>query len=169
MAAVRKVKCKYCGIQFDRNAEPSVEVGGRRYAHKACAERFQAAIPQEEQDYIELENYIKKLFNEKNLNIKIRKQIKDFREEYQYTYSGMLKTLYWWYEIKGHSIDQAQGGIGIIPYVYEEALKYYYSIYLARLVNEARENYKPVVKEVEIGSPRVRSNPIKFFDFNDGE
>ena len=167
--AVRMVKCKYCGVQFDRNSEPFVEVGGRRYAHKACAENKEAAIPQEEKDYQALEDYIKKLFKEDYLNAKTRKQIRDFRKEYNYTFSGMLKTLYWWYEIKGHSIDQAQGGIGIIPYVYEEALKYYYSIYLARLVNEARENYKPIVKEVEIGSPRVRSNPIKFFDFNDGE
>lgn len=36
MAATRMVKCKYCGIQFNRNAEPFVEVGGRRYAHKEC-------------------------------------------------------------------------------------------------------------------------------------
>ena len=44
----------------------------------------------------------------------------------------MLKTLYWWYEIKGNSIDLAQGGIGIIPFIYEDALKYYYSIYMAQ-------------------------------------
>ena len=30
MATTRMVKCKYCGIQFNRNAEPFVEVGGRR-------------------------------------------------------------------------------------------------------------------------------------------
>ena len=87
--AVRMVKCKYCGIQFDRNAEPFEEVGGRRYAHKACAEKHQAAIPQDEQDYAALETYIKKLFKEDNINVRIRKQIKDFRQEYNYTYSGM--------------------------------------------------------------------------------
>ena len=70
--AVRMVKCKYCGIQFDRNAEPAVEVSARRYAHKACAEQHQAAIPQDEQDYAALETYIKRLFKEDNINVKVK-------------------------------------------------------------------------------------------------
>lgn len=165
--AARMVKCKYCGIQFDRNAEPFEEVGGRRYAHKACAEKHQAAIPQDEKDYNELENYIKKLFNETNLNIKTRKQIKDFRQEYGYSYSGMLKTLYWWYEIKGHSVDQAQGGIGIIPFIYEDALKFYYSLYLAQTANATLKIEKPQVKEIEIPSPRVHTSPKKLFKIDE--
>lgn len=167
--AVRMVKCKYCGIQFDRNAEPAVEVSARRYAHKACIEKHQAAIPQDEQDYAALETYIKKLFKEDNINVRIRKQIKDFRQEYNYTYSGMLKTLYWWYEIKGNSIENAQGGIGIIPYIYEDALKYYYSLYLAKIANEDREIRTPEVKEIEIGSPRATKSPTKMFKFGDEE
>ena len=167
--AVRMVKCKYCGIQFDRNAEPFVEVSARRYAHKACAEKHQAAIPQDEQDYAALETYIRKIFKEDNINIRIRKQIKDFSQEYDYTYSLMLKTLYWWYEIKGNSIENAQVGIGIIPYVYDDALKYYYSLYLAKIANEDKEIRSPEIKEVEIGSPRATKNPTRMFKFGDEE
>ena len=32
------VICKYCGIRFDRDLEPAVEVSARRYAHKTCAD-----------------------------------------------------------------------------------------------------------------------------------
>ena len=39
-----------------------MEVGSRRYAHKKCAEKVEATIPQEEKDYTALEQYIKKLF-----------------------------------------------------------------------------------------------------------
>lgn len=95
MAAKKVVKCKYCGVEFDRNAEPFVEVGGRRYAHKECAEKYEASIPQEEKDYKVLEEYIKKVLKITTLNVRIRKQIKEFRETYDYTYSGMYKTLYW--------------------------------------------------------------------------
>lgn len=165
--AVRIVKCKYCGIQFDRNAEPAVEVSARRYAHKACADKYQETISQDELDYIELEKYIKKLFSLQVVNAKIKKQIRDFRQEYNYTYSGMLKTLYWWFEIRGNSIEQAQGGIGIIPFVYNDACQYYYSIYLAEIANKEVEIYKPQVKEIEIGSPRVKPNPIKLFNLDD--
>lgn len=93
MPAKRLLKCKICSEIFDANSEPFVEVGSRRYAHKACYEKQQAAIPQEEKDYNELESYIKKLFNINAVGAKIKKQIRDFRTEYAYSYSGIQKTL----------------------------------------------------------------------------
>lgn len=153
--------CKYCNERFDRNSEPFVEVSSRRYAHKACAEKYEASFSQEEKDYYELEKYLKKLFNEKNIGMRIKKQIKEYKEEYKYTYSGMQKTLYWWYEIKKHSLDSANGGIGIIPFVYQDALKYYYSIYLANLLNEEKTIHQPKIKEIEIASPRCKTDSYK--------
>ena len=163
------VICKYCGCRFDRDVEPFVEVGARRYAHKSCAEKVDAAIPQDEKDYNNLEKYIKKLFNMKNINAKTKKQIKEFREEYGYSYSGMLKTLYWWYEIQDHTTELAQNGIGIIPYIYDDAEKYYYTLYLAKLVNDNVGEYKPKIEEIEIASPRVYTNPTKLFKIDDEE
>ena len=32
-----KVKCYYCGKEFDRDKEEAVKVGARRYAHKTCS------------------------------------------------------------------------------------------------------------------------------------
>ena len=169
MAATRMVKCKYCGIQFNRNAEPFVEVGGRRYAHKECAEKYQQSISQEERDYMELEKYIKKLFKKNVVSARIKKQIKDFKQEYKYTYSGMQKTLYWWFELKHNSIEKANDGIGIVPFVYNDALNYFYNLYLADIANKAAPERikKPEVQEIEIGSPRVYVAPPKLFDFGE--
>lgn len=161
------VKCKYCGAQFDRNSVPCVKVDSRRYAHLKCAEECQAVLTQDELDYAELEKYIKKLFNIQVVSAKIKKQIKDFRQEYNYTYTGMLKTLYWWFEVRKNSIDQAQGGIGIIPFVYNEACQYYYSIYLAEMVNREIKEYTPKVQEIIIGSPRVKPNPKRLFNLDE--
>ena len=157
------VICRYCNCRFDRDIEPFVEISARRYAHKSCADKVNAAIPQEEKDYNNLEKYIKQLFKVDKINAKTKKQIKDFREEYGYTYTGMLKTLYWWYEIKGHTTELAKDGIGIVPYVYDDAEKYYYTLYLAKVVNENIHDYKPKIVEVEIPSPRVYIKPIKLF------
>ena len=95
MAAVRMVKCKYCGKQFNRNAEPCIEVSSRRYAHKSCAEQYLNSISKDEKDYLELEKYIKKLFGLNILSAKIKRQIKQYKEEYNYSYSGIKKTVYW--------------------------------------------------------------------------
>ena len=82
----------------------------------------------------------------------------------------MLKTLIWWYEIKGNSKEKANGGIGIIPFVYKDALTYYYSLYLAQLANENVESIpKPKVKEIEIYSPEVYRRPPKMFNVEDEE
>lgn len=166
MAAARMVKCKYCGKQFNRNAEPYVECGGRRYAHKACAEQ----LPQDEKDYAELEKYIKKLFDIDTLTVKIKKQITTFKNENNYTYSGILKTLYWWFELKGNSLEKANNGIGIVPFVYNDAHDYYYRLYLAQMANDISDIQKMSnieTKEIEIGSPRVRTEPLKLFNFEE--
>ena len=165
------VTCVYCKNKFDRDKEPTVQISARRYAHADCAKKHEENKSQEEKDLEALEKYIMNLFDEPYVNARIRKQIKDFKKEYNYTYSGMLKTLIFWFEIKGNSIDKANGGIGIIPFVYNDALKYYYSLYIAKLANENKdiELYKPKIKEIEIAPPKVEAKKIKLFHFNDEE
>ena len=171
------VKCFYCGKTFDRDKFSAVLVKPRRYAHKECAENKQqnkeisTEKTQEEKDIEALEKYIMNLFNEDYVNARIKKQIKDFREEYNYTYSGMLKTLIYWYEVKGNSTEKANGGIGIIPFVYKDANRYYYNLYLAKIANENKDiqKYKPKEKIIEIASPRVLTKPPRLFIFGEDE
>lgn len=168
--AKRILKCKYCNEEFDANKEPFVNVGGRRYAHEACAEKYKQSFTQEELDYQELETYLKVLFK-KPVTVRIKKQIKDYREEYGYTYSGILKTLKWWFDINNNSIEKANNGIGIVPYVYEQAYDYYYRLYMAQKVNdwETLSNYEQKIKEIEIESPRVYVQPPRLFNFEEEE
>jgi hypothetical protein len=48
--------------------------------------------------------------------------------KYNYTYSGIHRSLEYFYEVKGNSLDKANGGIGIVPFVYQDAYNYYYSL-----------------------------------------
>lgn len=168
---MHKVKCKYCGVEFDRDKESFIQISPRRYAHPKCHQEADNNKSQEQKDQEELEKYIMKLFNETYLNARVKKQIKDFKEEYNYTYSGMLKTLIYWYEVKGNSIEKANGGIGIIPYVYKDSMNYYYSLYLAAIANQDKniEKYKPLIKEFSIESPRTLKKEIHLFNLDDME
>ena len=107
------VICPYCGRHFDRDKEPFIKVSARRYAHSACAETHENNKSQEEKDKEALEKYIMKLFNEDYINVRVRKQIKEYQTNYGYTYGGMLKSLIWFYEIKGNSTEKANNGIGM--------------------------------------------------------
>ena len=159
------VVCLYCKEKFDTELEPFVKPNRTRYAHKRCADKREAEKTQEERDKEALEKYIMKLLDEPYLSARVKKQIKDYQEQYKYTYSGMLKSLIWFYEIKGNSTEKANGGIGIIPFIYKDACNYYYNLYLAQEANENKEIKKQEIKEITITSPQAERKKIKLFSF----
>lgn len=166
------VKCVYCNQSFDRDKHEFVAVSSRRYAHKDCYEREQQKIELENKDKNELENYISEhICQEGYVTAKVRKQIKLYMEQYDYTYSGMLKALIYFYEIKGNSFDKANGGIGIIPYIYEQAYQYYFAIWLANQSNDGLDikNYEVKTSKVTIQSPKRKIKKKKLFSFLDEE
>lgn len=164
-----KVKCIFCKQEFDRDKEPFVQVSDRRYAHKSCAETNMVQKNQNEQDYENLVNYIKKLFGVDYVSAKIAKQIKDMREEYNFTYSGMLGTLIYWYEIRNGEIEKSNDGIFIIAYKYKDAKEYYENINRVNQLNAHIKNYKLTYKTIEIEAPRPETKPPKLFKLEEEE
>ena len=165
------VKCLYCGEQFDRNnpKEEFVKIG-RRYAHKHCAEEHDKSLSQEEKDLRDLITYIKELLGDDYNFMKVKKQIEEYHKNYNFTYSGMLRSLKWFYEVRGQSTDKANGGIGIIPYVYKQAYDYYFNLFMAKQQNEKKDisYYIKKVKEVTVKPPNIKKK-IKFFNFEKEE
>ena len=54
----------------------------------------------------------------RDVSLSVENQImalENYVKENNYTYSGMLKTLKWYYEKEGNSLDKSNGSIGIIP------------------------------------------------------
>ena len=168
---MHKVKCYYCGQSFDRDKMPFVQVSKARYAHIECSQAKQKELAQIEKDKNELEEYIKKLLNLEYINPRIRKQINQYIEEYHYTYSGILKSLIYFYEIKKNPIDKANGGIGIVPYCYEQSYRYYRALWEAQQRNQGKviEDYAPKIVEVIIPPPKVSIRKRKKFAFLDEE
>ena len=164
------VKCLYCGETFDISVEPFEKPRVNRYAHTKCFKEHQTQKTQEEIDYDNLVIYLKQLFGKPGQ--KVWRQLKQYKEEYNYTYSGIHKTLIWWYEIKHNNIEDANGGIGIVPYIYEDATKYYYALYLAQLMNQEKdiEHYEAPVREFCIQIPESKPRlPRLFRIHNEGE
>lgn len=160
------VKCLYCGEKFDRLKEPNVKIG-RRYAHKSCYEAQDEQTLKQDKDKHDFFEYIKELYGEDYNYISISKQAENYIKQYDFTYSGMLKSLKWFYEVKGSSKEGSNGRIGIIPYIYNDAKKYYYNLYLAQQRNKDVEGYRLEIKEVVIASPRMFTAPPKLFDLGD--
>lgn len=174
MAAKKKlapVKCLYCGKTFDRDLEEFVQVNKIRYAHKLCYDQHQSHLTQEQKDMETLNAYIKKLFGIDTITAKIKKQIEMYHNENKYTYSGIYKSLVYFYQVKGNSIEKANGGIGIVPYVYEDARNYYTAIFAAKQRSQAKpiEQWKPKIIEVHIPPPVSKPRRSSRFAFLDEE
>ena len=165
------VTCIYCKQRFDRDKFPFIQVSARRYAHQECSLTEDQKKSKEEQDKEDLEQYIMQLFKVDYIDARIRKQIKQYREEYNYTYSGIRKALIYFYEVKGNSIEKANGGIGIVPYVYKDAYNYFYDLWLAKQKNKdvKAELYVPQVKEIVIKRPERKIKKRLLFTFLDEE
>lgn len=160
-----KVKCPECGERFDRDNTPSQKISNRWY-HLECIKAVQernrekAENPNkidtesrgEENDRRELIRYICEKYDMKKPSGMILKQIKSFREEFEYTYKGMELSLRFFFDLENHSVKE-DTGIGIIPYVYDRAIKYHVRILE---VQQSLEEYEET--EVRQFKPRPKDN-----------
>lgn len=114
----RKVKCPECGTFNDKE---NAVCHNSKYYCKVCYENKK----RESQDYRDLIAYICELYQIDAPTGWMLKQIKDFKEQFNYTYRGMKTTLHYFYEIQeGNDVADSMG-IGIVPFVYDEAKRFY--------------------------------------------
>lgn len=165
----RAVKCIYCGLTFYREKEDFVQIKNR-YAHTKCHELETEKLSKEQKDLKELEDYIMKIFKEDYVNARIRQQIKRMREQFNYSYTGILKSLVYFFEVKRNPIEKANGGIGIVPYVYKDAYNYYYNLHMAQEKNKDKDIATFVVKEgkkIVIKPPERKVKQKRLFDLEE--
>lgn len=166
------VTCIYCKKEFDRSKESFKLVSEGKFAHTKCYETEQN---RELTDEEKLNRYIMKLFKSDYVYPKIKKQIKSYVNDCGFTYSGILKALVYYYEVKGNPFDEIKsgGGIGIVAYVYQQAYNYYYAIWEAQQrQNEVLEGFSiqdfiPKTVEITIPVPKRQALKRKLFTFLD--
>ena len=108
--------CQYCKSQSNKvDKENAVRIDNKNF-HSNCAKLYL--------DKKELQETICRIFNLKAPGPKNNAYISKFHNEGM-TFKGMTHTLVYFYEIKKNSIEKSNDGIGIIPYVYDEARKFY--------------------------------------------
>lgn len=165
-----RVKCTVCGRVFDRDKEAYINTSARRYAHYKCATGVDPPIDQEQKDKEELEEYIKKIFHIDYITPKINKQIKSYMDNYGYTYSGMHGALVYAFEIKHSDINKANGGIGLVPWVYSEAKEYFNKLSSIQEKNTEIINTKTIEsKVIYIRPPKRKIKKRNLFSFLDEE
>lgn len=136
------VKCAFCGNGV-------FKVDAKRYKNKNYHEECMNKQIEKEN----LTEYICKLFSLKAPGPRIYTQLKNFFEKYpNYTYKGIRQALEYFYEVRKNKIDKANQGIGIVPYVYDEAENYYNGISQRqeRVANELNNSLLVAPQEIKV-------------------
>lgn len=109
--------------------------------------------------YNNLIQYIKELFGEYANWGLINKQLKQYDEEYGYTYSGIFKCLKYWLEDKHHDVTSLNGHIGIVASIYGEVKTYYKEKWQVNELNK-NKSFKNDngTKEIYIDTPQPKDN-----------
>lgn len=166
MAAKKpQVKCPGCGLRFYREDEPHVHVKNR-YWHTACFNQEKKELSQSEQAIKELEDYICNLFKTDYVSPRIRRQISNMISQYNFTHSGILGSLKYWFEVKDGSIEKSNNGIGIVPYIYQDASTYYESLFHAHQANRGIEKIEMEETVVKITPPKRNVKRLKMIDLD---
>lgn len=112
----REVICQFCKSQTRKvDINEVVKIDNKNF-HKECAKLYE--------DRKKLYETVCRIFKLKAPGPKNNAYISKFFNQGM-TYKGMYCTLIYFYDIRKNNIKKSNEGIGIIPYVYEEAKKYF--------------------------------------------
>lgn len=133
------VKCPVCEDKLDKDDSYS---HNKRYYHPKCYK----TMMNEREDYQSLLDYVIKLFGEDKPLMLLKKQIKDMKDD-GYKYKGMELALKYFFDTLGNRVQEGTG-VGIIPYVYEDAKNHY--IKQKRIASSLQEISSDKNKEITV-------------------
>lgn len=145
-----EVKCLYCGERFPR--EQGKKVNGNRYAHFECIKKEELKKGIVAQIHTKMQGLLGDKYNRTKIDRSIKSMVKDGKTE-----AGILRTLEYWYDVRGMSAEKANGGISIVDWVYGDAMNYY----------ERQQRYKEqaltneVRSDIETKTLKIKPTPIR--------
>lgn len=159
----RLPKCPDCKVDIVDKKK------AKKVANRWICEDCQVIRDAQEVDRQSLYSYIAKLFNLDFPNMWMLKQVKDFKEQHGYTYKGMQMTLEYWTETLGNSMHDAKG-IGIVPYIYDEAKDLFMKKRDVKYLAETMEEPLTTDRTVSISKASMQPNRASntgLIDMND--
>jgi len=135
--------CRQCHLPIDKTKQEGVDwimPSQNWYFHKECYDTWRAAPASDEE-------WVSMIFDFLARDLKVsynyflcKQQIENFWKKQKINPKGIYFSLKYFYEIKGHSWEKGHGGIGIVPYVFDDAKAYW---------NERERKKRGFMKELE--------------------
>ncbi len=130
MKKYQPVHCRICKQVIDRNIEQEdvdwIMPSKNYFYHKNCYESWKRSTPGTDGEYVSfIYDYISRDLKAGYDYHMCEAQRKKFIKENKMTNKGIFFALKYFYEVKGGTWEKSHGGIGIVPFIYEEACSYW--------------------------------------------
>ena len=171
------IKCRICGIEnIDKKTQQeNVDYikHGNWYAHKSCyeeRERRRGNIDIHEEQSDEFWKDASYYYLTKDLKIPITNVFFIQWERYMkskkpfYSAKGIYFALRYFYNIKHGDTSKAAGGIGIIPYIYDDSKAYWYDLENKQkgIVAAIEQQMRAAMERKQITISKKETKPRKF-------
>ena len=118
-------KCRICNIEINKEKDDWIMPSKNWYYHRQCYKNWKKAQPESDEDYIDLiydfiARDLKETYNWWVCEAQRKRFVKD-----KMTNKGILFALKYFYEIKHGDWEKGHGGIGIVPFIYNDACAYW--------------------------------------------
>lgn len=142
---MRVSRCSCCGKEITEKDDKF------KFSNKThCGKCYEMKLKNKE-EYDDLVRRIHEYFNLGTINTMILKQIKNYTEDYNFTYGGIIYCLWYLTEVKKVQMD-VKYGIAMVKYEYDNARRYFESMNKIQMSVDKVENHeiKIVHKECKI-------------------
>lgn len=152
-------ECRICKQKIHKDKDDWIMPSKNWYYHKKCYEEWKKAQFQKDEEYIDM------IYDFIARDLKVsynwhacEAQRKRFIRENKMTNKGILFALKYFYEIKHGDWEKGHGGIGIVPFIYNDSCAYWAArerrsegviAEIERQMREATERRKIHVKRKE--------------------
>lgn len=119
-------KCRVCDLPIDKEKDDWIMPTKNYYYHKKCYDNWKKAQFTSDEEYVEM------IYDFIARDLKVsydwwvcEAQRKKFIKENKMTNKGILFALKYFYEVKHGNWEKGHGGIGIIPFIYNDSCAYW--------------------------------------------
>lgn len=157
-------KCYYCGEDVDISTEEYAKPRTNRYAHKKCYDENYNA----DDEYIAtIYQYLKDIGMKYDYT-QCERQRKNFIQKMGYTNEGIYLTLKFFYGVEKADLSKSENRIGIVPYKYDEAQRYFNSLERKqKQIGEAvKKQLEKEHKVIVIEAPYQKKSRRKYIDLD---
>jgi len=145
------VQCRICKEKMDIDQVEFVKVGQKAYYHKECYDVWVANRQNPNGEFSEdfwYESVIDYLYRDVKMDMdfmKIRSQWAHFiKPEKKMTPKGVYFALRYFYEVMNGESTKADGGIGIVPYIYKTSAQYW-----TELENKKKGTLDAIIAQIQ--------------------